>query len=81
MFLYSNAKEVHSDRVHACVAALAYGIPARFYYDTPRAGLFDKVLKEDISKKVTTIDQDKIRREKERQILALREAVDEMIWR
>jgi hypothetical protein len=38
--LYANAAEVHSDRVHACVAGLSYGVKTRFYNPTPRGSLF-----------------------------------------
>lgn len=32
-----------SDRVHACVVSLACGHPARFLFDTPRAGIFTRM--------------------------------------
>jgi len=32
-----------SDRVHACVISLALGHPARFLFETPRAGIFDRM--------------------------------------
>lgn len=41
--LYANAEELHSDRVHACAATLAYGRRARLYSSTPRASMFDAV--------------------------------------
>lgn len=44
--LYKNAAAVFSDRVHACVGALAQGIPAMFYGETPRANLFKRVLRD-----------------------------------
>ena len=75
LFLYSNAKEVHSDKVHACVAAFAYGTPARLYYDTPRAKLFDKVIDEDIRKKIIHVNKDKLEKEKKKQIIKLRSVV------
>lgn len=34
---------VISDRVHACAIALACGKPARFLFNTPRAGIFDRM--------------------------------------
>ncbi|GHT53492.1 hypothetical protein FACS189446_1040 [Bacteroidia bacterium] len=40
----TNSSEfVISDRVHACATGLAYGKPVRFLFDTPRAGLFDRM--------------------------------------
>jgi hypothetical protein len=41
--LYANAECVYSDRVHACVAALAYGRKAQLFHSTPRGGLFEAV--------------------------------------
>jgi len=76
LFFYANAKEVHSDRVHACVAALSYGVPARLYYSTHRAKLFEKVLGdagENITKKIVCIDHDKLEKEKMGLINALKE--------
>jgi hypothetical protein len=40
--LYSNVHETHSDRVHACIATLAYGNRAKLYSQTQRKSLFDK---------------------------------------
>lgn len=34
---------VISDRVHACAVALACGKPTRFCFETPRAGIFDRM--------------------------------------
>lgn len=41
--LYANCDAVYSDRVHACVAALAFGNKARLIDKTPRAYLFERV--------------------------------------
>lgn len=38
-----SAEFVVSDRVHACAIALACGRPARFLFNTPRAGIFDRM--------------------------------------
>lgn len=54
--LYANAEEVHSDRVHACVAALAYGRKARLYHPTPRGSLFDAVGGSRIREGLTELD-------------------------
>jgi len=78
LFLYSNAKEIHSDLVHACVAGLAYGNPVRFYFDTPRANLFNKLLDQDIRKNLVTIDKNKLKREKEKQALALKKFISKI---
>jgi len=60
LFIYANASETHSDRVHACIPSLVYGNKARFYYETPRGGLFNKVLDSDISETLVEIDQEKL---------------------
>lgn len=38
-----SAEFVISDRVHACAISLACGNPARFMFETPRAGIFDRL--------------------------------------
>lgn len=73
LFLYANAKEVHSDRIHACVAALAYGRPARLYISSPRVGLFDKVVNGDITKELVTVNRSRLEAEKEKLVSILRE--------
>lgn len=78
LFLYANAKEVHSDLVHACGAALAYSNPAKFYNSTPRAKLLEKVLDEDIAKQLVFVNKYKLEREKEKQICALRNFVSRL---
>lgn len=52
ILLYSQAKEVHSDRVHACVPTLAFGNPCRLYNKTLRANLFEKVCTGNIIKEI-----------------------------
>ena len=56
LIVYSNAREVHSDRVHACVAAMAYGVPCRLYYETKRAELFRR-LNVDPLKTLSKVDE------------------------
>lgn len=43
LFLYSNASEVHSDRVHACIPTLSFGNKCKLYSDSPRIQLFENV--------------------------------------
>jgi len=76
LFLYSNAKEVHSDRVHACVASLAYGTPTKFYFKTPRAKLFDRIGAHKIYNQIVLPDNYDIENEKKLQVLALRNVVE-----
>lgn len=41
--LYKSADFTISDRVHSCVASLAFGKPARLFTNSPRAGIFDRL--------------------------------------
>ena len=43
LLLYANAKEVYSDRVHACIPTLSFGNKCRLYSDSPRIALFENV--------------------------------------
>ena len=43
LFIYNNAKETHSDRVHACIPTLSFGNRAQLYSDSPRIALFENV--------------------------------------
>jgi len=52
LLLYSQAEEVHSDRVHACVATLSFGGRCRLYNKTPRANLLLKACIGDITESV-----------------------------
>lgn len=56
ILLYANAKEVHTDRVHACVPTLAFGNPCRLYNKTLRANLFEKVCTGNITKEICRIN-------------------------
>lgn len=78
LFLYSNSKNTHSDRIHACIPALVYGNSARFHYETPRANLFDRILDDDITEKLVSINQKKLERERQNQSEALKEAVNKI---
>lgn len=79
LFLYSNAKEVHSDRVHACVAALSYGNRAKLYSNSPRSALFEKLLEEDITKKVVSLPEEKLNEEKSKQVRALKTSIENVL--
>jgi len=79
LFLYYNATEVYSDRVHACVAALSYGNKARLYSNTPRSALFDRVLNTDINKELSSLPREKIYEEKTNQASILKEVIQDII--
>jgi hypothetical protein len=70
--LYANAEEVHSDRVHACVAALAYGRKARLYSPTPRGALFEAVNAATIRQELVRLDIDELTARKHAQVKMLR---------
>lgn len=73
LMLYANTKETHSDRVHACIATLAYGNKARLYSNTPRMYLFDKVGATEIKEKLVSLDEDRFNELKTAQIDFLQE--------
>ncbi|MGB9960685.1 polysaccharide pyruvyl transferase family protein [Halobacterium sp. MBLA0001] len=75
LFLYGNSTVTHSDRIHACVPALAYGKKAKFYYDTPRAALFDRVLEDDITDEIVALDKSEIGKEKREQVSELSDII------
>lgn len=67
--LYANTEALYSDRVHACVATLAFGHPCRLYYaEIPRASLLDRVGATTIRHKLTYPDTEKIEKEKKKQV-------------
>ena len=74
--VYANAKEVYSDRVHACVVSLAYGTPVRFYYKTPRSGLFGPVGAEAVAKELTVLDRDHFQKIKNEQVEWTRRVIE-----
>lgn len=76
LFFYSNADITHSDRIHACLPTLAYGNKAKFWFESPRGALFDRVLNKDISKQAVTLDQDRIESLKTEQVSEVRKIVE-----
>lgn len=66
--VYAGSTVTHTDRVHACVATLAFGSPARLYIDTPRSHLLDRVGYESITEELTEPNTSLIEQEKEDQI-------------
>lgn len=75
--IYANAHETHSTRVHACVASLIYGTPARFYDDSPRVGLFERVGIVDLTKKLYEIkDNSMLNGLKKAQVTFLKSVID-----
>jgi len=73
--LYANAQEVHSDRVHACVASLAYGGAARLYNSTPRGSLLDCAGAYGIREDLAKLDMGMLAQKKNAQVAYVREVV------
>lgn len=73
--LYANSKVTFSNRVHACVATLAYGNPAMIFTKSPRLHLMDRLGIVDITKKPVLLPKERLDQEKAAMIEFLREAV------
>lgn len=73
--IYSNAKLTYSDRVHACIATLSYGNPARLFSKTPRAKLFEKVGAGNIHNEIVFPDVQKINNLKRKQVNFIAETI------
>jgi hypothetical protein len=74
--LYAQAAEVHSDRVHACIATLSFGNRAQFYVPRePRLRMFKRLGAERIIHEPVRVDSDHLHREKTAQVEFLREAL------
>ena len=56
--VYANSELTLSDRVHACVATLAYGNPAMLFTPSPRRALFERVGAGGIFDDVVSLDLD-----------------------
>lgn len=67
--LYAKARTVYSDRVHACMAALAFGNQA-MYFDkkSPRIRMFERVGAPGILEAAVRLQMEKIAQEKKRQV-------------
>lgn len=73
--LYANTQVTYSDRVHACIATLSYGNPAKLFSSSPRTLLFERVGAKSITQKLTYPDVDKINAEKSKQTKFLSEVL------
>jgi hypothetical protein len=63
--LYGNSTLTLSDRVHACVATLAYGNPAMLFSLSPRTRIFDRLGLSDIRKKPMSLSRDQLETERQ----------------
>jgi hypothetical protein len=74
--LYAQASEVHSDRVHACIATLSFGNPARYYVEgEPRLRMFDRLGVGEIIRGLVRLEPERLRREKDAQVQFLSKAL------
>lgn len=73
--LYGNTELTLSDRVHACVATLAYGHPAMLFTPSPRARLFERFELGNIREEPVTLDAGLLEAEKQAELDFLRDAV------
>jgi hypothetical protein len=74
--LYANCTETYSDRVHACVATLAYGNKARYYGKSPRSFLFERVGLDTINSELVSLDKEYLDSEKEKQLAFLAKIIN-----
>ena len=76
--VYANAALTLSDRVHACVATIAYGNPAMLFTPTPRAKLFERIGATEIKEKPFQVDVSYLESEKAKQVEFLKNAVSQI---
>lgn len=77
--LYANCETTYSDRVHACVASLAFGNKAQLFSETPRKALFSGVGIDDITKEPVMLDKEKILIQKNIQIQKTKDLIKAML--
>ena len=70
--IYANAALTLTNRVHACVASLAYGNQAMLFSKTPRVALLDRVGAQKITQRPVRLDMQYLTEEKNRLIEFLR---------
>lgn len=77
--IYSGAELTLSDRVHACVATLAYGKPAMLSHPTPRARLFERIGAGQIRTQPVSLDMNRLEEERQAEVAFLRDAVGRVL--
>lgn len=77
--LYSQVNTTYADRVHACVASLAYGNSARLYSSTPRKALFNKLGVPNITHEVSKLDMSLLEDLKAQQVKQTRTYINELL--
>ncbi|WP_418791076.1 polysaccharide pyruvyl transferase family protein [Phosphitispora sp. TUW77] len=76
LMLYAQAKTVYSDRIHACIATLAFGNKAMLFGENvPRLRMFERVGVGDIIKKPVKMDMKHLEILKEKQVQFFRDVI------
>lgn len=75
--LYANTRATFTNRVHACVATLAYGKPAMLFSTTPRARLLERVGLTYITRQPQTLPMENLRVEKMKLINFVKTTINE----
>jgi hypothetical protein len=74
--LYANATVTYTDRIHACIAALALGGRAQLFgAAVPRLRMFERVGAGEVLERPVALDAERMKREREAQVAFLREAL------
>jgi hypothetical protein len=76
--IYGNTELTLTDRVHACVATLAYGKPAMLFSRTPRAANLARLGLDDIQSRPVTLDPEVLKREQSSELQFLHSAINEI---
>ena len=77
--LYGRTQLTLSDRVHACVATLAYGNPAMLFSPSPRARLFERLGLDTIREQPVQVPREVLHAEKAAELAFLREHRDALL--
>lgn len=77
--LYSNAHETFSDRVHACVATLAYGNKARLFTNSPRRALFNEFKLDNITQDLVSLPREILEEKKSHQIDLVKNSIERLL--
>jgi len=73
--VYANTRLTLADRVHACVATLAYGNPAMLFTPSPRSQLFDRLGLSEIRNRPVELPSDQLLEEKTRLLDFMKDSV------
>lgn len=74
--VYANTALTLADRVHACVATLAYGNPAMLFTPSPRSALFERIGLDDIRNRPCSLDMDWLEEQRQQQLSFLADVLE-----